>query len=296
MTKRRNKILNKWGKALVLALFLAIIFRTFIFQIYTVKSNNMANNIMMNNKVLVSKFSYGFRTPKTVFSLPFFNDKYLSKPSLPYKRLFPKHPTQGEIVAFNIPTEISNPTDKRNISISRCIGIPGDTIQIIKQQLYINGTAIQPNPKALFKYRLFENSNSSKLGFKDTLICNSSLDKIKSLSTTRFVSKLTCAPGEDFEDFFPQNNDFRWNADHFGPVIIPKQDQNIKLTRENLILYSSILNSNKDLATFNDSIFTFKTNYYFVINDNWTNTNDSRKWGFIPEDHLIGKVEKIIQY
>jgi signal peptidase I len=219
---------------------------------------------------------------------------------------------------------VTRPIDKRDNYIKRCVGIPGDSLEVRQGQLYINGEKAQNPEKIQHSYNVTTTDGASlhretliSWGVNEDDIIRSQMsggleniynlteeqaEKIKSLSSVSTVTKQVATPGVVVRtNVFPHDFEhFKWNMDNFGPVWIPKQGATVKISPENIALFRRIIavyeghkleiRDGKILIDGEAATeYTFQQNYYFMMGDNRHNSEDSRVWGFVPEDHIVGK-------
>lgn len=286
----------------MIILLTVVTLKLFVFELYLIPSESMANTIITGDIVFVSKISYGPRI-KTIF-----DDKFS------YHRLGSiERVKRYDIVVFNYPNADSiingkpninyyeakskvaknnhlldsisyQPVNSRQPYIKRCIGLPGDTISLLDYQPYINGEAANVPVPINLRSKNYQPST----------------DKTQRRYPIQPNNPKFWGDASGYRIIFPNNYVYRWNHGVFGPVYIPKKGATIELNLVNIWLYKRVIENyeHNQLSITAEGIFingslttsyTFQMNYFFMMGDNRQHSKDSMFWGFVPEDHIIGK-------
>lgn len=228
---------REWFEALIMAALVAMILRVFVVESYRIPTGSMEKTLLAGDFLFVNKFVYGAKVPFVDLRLPKVNDV-----------------ERGDIIVFKFPR------DRSLNYIKRCVALPGDTLEIKEQQLFINGNLMTLPPHAQF------------IG-------------------TRMPK------GEPDYQIFPSMSDF--NKDNYGPIRIPRKGDVIRLNSRTLPLYRDLIAEEGHTASLMGSqvfvdgtavdSYTVGRNYYFAMGDNRDNSLDSRYWGFLSENDLVGE-------
>lgn len=335
--KKQKSAVREWFDSVLFAVVAATLIRWLFFEAFTIPTPSMENSLLVGDFLFVSKLHYGTRTPKTPLQVPLTHQtiwgtnipSYTDALQLPQYRLpgF-SEVKRGDVVVFNYPPELQHPVDLKTNYIKRCVGLPGDKIEVRDLQVFANGVAMENPPRMedeyfvatttavneekVFKENGISEYNSYAETFNDTIPSNdqkgylvfTTADIVKKLQTYDFVKSVTVvkSPKNISEPMlFPNSSLFKWNRDNYGPVTVPKEGVTVSLSPENIALYGAVIKSyegNEGVELDEKSIkiggkaitsYTFKQNYFFMMGDNRHNSADSRYWGFVPQDHIVGK-------
>lgn len=254
--RRRPFTFIRLLKLIVMAFVLAFIAKIFVAEAFKIPSGSMEDTLLAGDFVIVDKIPYGPSTPEY---LPFSNIEIPSF-SLPKFGAIERN----NIYVFRYPGDQGEvfPAEDKNY-IKRCVGLPGDTLRILARKLYVNSVQLEPPETAKFLR-----------------------DKSKFFGT---ANKLIFPSGAE------------WNEDNYGPIRIPYKGEEIKLNRNNINRWRDLINRENGadvvsvlgmevrINNIPAETYTVKNNYYFFMGDNRDESFDSRFWGFVPEQNIIGR-------
>ena len=328
--KRKKSEIRNWIEAIAFAVIAAHILRTFFIEAYTIPTSSMEKSMLVGDFLFVSKLAYGPRVPMTPIAIPLMHHtipgtkkkSYSEIIKLPYYRMKGLGKIQrNDCVVFNWPSEnIGRPVDKKENYVKRCVGMPGDKLEIVNGDLLINEKP-QENVKGMknqwhYDIRtkgsglntniLYEKYNITEGGYGNNkneyylTLTDENRDQVKKFKNVVSIKKRIETPNTYSNYIFPQDKKYKWNIDNYGPITIPKAGVKIRLDINNLPLYKDLITryENNKLEVKENTIYinsdstntyTFKMNYYWMMGDNRHNSQDSRFWGFVPEDHIVGK-------
>jgi signal peptidase I len=359
---------REWADAFLFAGVAALIIRTFFLEAFMIPTSSMERTLMAGDFLFVSKYHYGVRMPMNPASIPFVHNKikiggvaipsYVDGVQLPYFRLPGlTHVKRNDIVVFNYPFHDIHDlgdgagtvkiTSLKENYIKRCVGMPGDKLEVRDAVLYINGEMAQKPENMQLGYqvslkqgKVFTQNELEEMGFRtattpqgqlmpgpdnpnwqrlgvhseyymdltyglaEQLMKNTKVDTLQVFYERKEQESRggrPMGPGRNYP-IYPNNFKIApYNKDNFGPITIPAKGMTVDLTDPlNYELYKRVVvdyeghelkRSNGKVYIDNKEMseYTFDSDYYFMMGDNRHNSEDSRFWGFVPEDHIVGR-------
>ena len=381
---------GEWVSSIVFAVVAATFVHTYFMQPYVIPTGSLERTLRVGDLLFVSKFHYGARVPMTTIAAPMVHDtlpivgkrSYLKKPQLPYMRLpgFQKV-KKNDLVVFSWPadtvrqffqegTRVDKPIDKKSNYVKRCVGTPGDSLQVIDGYVYVNGKQLQLSDRArpMYDYTVYSQKGVSTRWFQEvgadeflrTYVCEplnspqlnlvrpyiynfknqngqtvmltpseglslevvraAGIRQIREISTRERIVALTDEMAAKLKTYsgvdslvrlvdpagvrqakiFPENARYNWNNDNLGPIYIPAKGDQVALSPEVLPLYKKIIRdyeghevniSGNQVMIDGEAAdqYTFAQDYYWMMGDNRDHSEDSRAWGYVPANHIVGK-------
>lgn len=316
------------GALIFLFIFISVIsFKILICDVYKIPSPSMENLLYSGDVIVVNKLQYGPKLPRTPFEIPWVNLAFYmnEKARQRIKENWWDYIRwggitkikQGDVFVFSLDR------NRNFFVVKRCVGLPGDTIHLIKGEIYVN-SGLFNSPQTVKNNYSFSIKNKSlmekiidslnletsvnydpnKTNFGNALFSKEELISLQKRYCIDSLMKNIDTYDDSLEKIL-QTSTSKWTLDDMGPIVIPKKDMEIILNKDNLFLYKKIFNlfERCNVTENNGSFFVdgrkcntykFKLNYYFMIGDNRKVTSDSRSWGFLPESNIIGKVQFIL--
>jgi len=308
--------LRQWAEAFIVAFIVVVIVRSLFFDLFRIPTPSMEENLLVGDYLFVSKLHYGTRLPMSV-GVPF-TSIYVPGVSFPYTRLSGFSEIQrGDPIVFNFPPA-SGPVDRKVHYIKRVIGMPGENLSVRDKVVHVGARPL-PLGRGMQQYWRVTKSDEryqiprtrmEQIGISEVQPTESRTT-VRVLATPAAVQRLhEFSWVESVEPFVVRNSNYSdlmypagrgYTPDNYGPVHIPEKGETVTLTDANWPVYQSAIvrYEGNDAQQMTDSTFaidgertstyTFEQDYYFVMGDNRDNSEDSRFWGFVPMNHVVGK-------
>ncbi len=252
---KRRGVLGEYWRVLLFALLIAIVLKTFFIEAFGIPTPSMSNTLLAGDFIFVNKFVYGIRSPRAV---------PLTGIRLPHVAVLPGYssPERGDVVVFEFPGDRATVEQPNVLNyVKRCIGLPGDTVELAGKRIFVNGERL-PDPDSAA------------------------------------ITPLLRQRGDFDADIYPKGSTY--NRDWWGPMVVPFRGMRIDLTLENIDQWRLFIEREGHTVRFTaegaiqvdgntDNTYTVERDYYFVLGDNRDNSEDSRYWGFVPSRNIIGK-------
>ena len=339
---------GEWVSSILFAVVAATIVHTYFMQPYTIPTSSLEKTLLVGDFLFVSKFHYGARTPITPVSLPMVHDtipvlktrSYVKGPEYPYFRIPGFEDIErNDIVVFSWPVDTLidiqrpfkgsyiKPLDKKTNYVKRCVGLPGDSLEVRDGYVFINGKENDLPDRAKLQFGYFVKTsgrisdgilknryditddyqyyqNDNVYYFK--AISEEAAKKLQNHPSVISMERALAPAGKYDQNAFPNNPKYSWNTDNFGPIYIPEAGKTVAITPESIPFYRQIIEvyEGRELGIDNKisqsgtqvllngepiTEYTFKMDYYWMMGDNRSNSQDARMWGYVPFNHVVGK-------
>ena len=250
-----KSFLREYGRVVIYALFIAMFLKVFFVEAFGIPTPSMRETLKVGDFLFVNKFIYGFRTPRAI---------PLTGIRIPHMKFLPGYSSvdRGDVVVFEYPGDRGTVEQPNVLSyVKRCVALPGDTVEIAGKRVFINGQ------------RLSESAGT--------------------ISSSRTLGR-----GDFDVDIYPKGSGF--NRDWWGPMIVPFEGMEIELTMENIDEWRLFIEREGHSVRFTaegsvqvdgtgNNVYTVENDYYYMLGDNRDDSEDSRYWGFVPEQNVVGK-------